>query len=302
MGEFIYFTEEQKERANTVSIADILQKEHEEAESACKSDTREKTPKRNRNVLFPPEKNDTMKRVYAYLMQKRHISRETLTQNGYKKIQILGPVCKDWNEDLKNLHGEEAAPAQEHPKIAECGGWISILKPMAESVDAKYATKQYICRYYQEIYNALKKGRENKYLEEAFDEAGMLLAGVLVRCMEKEGRALGKETDTVQILDNLQKRYRPHQDKGNFHTRIRNMQKAFSDTMEVFDTKDLSLKENKELLVKKCMGLTMECIRAHIFVAVDYQEPVMGQAHGNQNTQESGMEAQNKRGMALCSQ
>lgn len=531
MGEFIYFTEEQKERANAVPIADILQKEHEEversgnewrwkrhksvtfrgnnwyrhsqqvgshaidfmqeffgmsypeaviylldgetgqdihrdrqgvqnnavpknrkrqkqgekrqvsnaeAESACKSDTLEQTPKKERDVLIPPEKNETMKRVYAYLMQKRHISREILsfyarqgtlyesaghhnavfagvdkegnirhihkkgtcsdgksfrmngdgsdacygfghagkgnrlyvfeapidllsfltlypkgwqensyitlngvaehamlqmlkdypyldtavlcldhdpagieacgrlaeilTQNGYKKIQILRPACKDWNEDLKNLHGEEAAPAQGHPKIAECGVWISILKPVAESVDTKYATKQYICRYYQEIYNALKKGRKKKHLEEAFDEAGMLLTGVLVRCMEKEGRALGKETDTVQILDNLQKRYRPYQDKGNFHTRIRNMQKAFSDTMEVFDTKDLSLKENKELLVKKCMGLTMECIRAHIFVAVDYQEPVMGQAHGNQNTQEPGMEAQNERGMVLCSQ
>lgn len=32
MGEFIYFTEEQKERANAVHIADILQKEHEEIE------------------------------------------------------------------------------------------------------------------------------------------------------------------------------------------------------------------------------------------------------------------------------
>ncbi len=498
MGEFIYFTEEQKERANAVPIADILQKEHEEVERSGnewrwkrhksvtfrgsnwyrhsqqvgshaidfmqeffgmtypeavtyllngetgqtvhrnRQDAPVRTAKKEKNVLIPPEKNDTMKRVYAYLMQKRHISREILSffakqgtlyesaghhnavfagvdkegnirhihkkgtcsdgksfrmngdgsdacygfgyagkgnrlyvfeapidllsfltlypkgwqensyitlngvaehamlqmlrdyphldtailcldhdpagieacgrlaeilaQNNCKKIQILRAACKDWNEDLKNLHGEEAVPAQEHPKIEECGAWISVLKPVAESVDAKYATKQYICRYYQEIYNALKKGREKKHLEEAFDEAGMLLAGVLVRCMEKEGKALGKEADTAQILDNLQKRYRPHRDKGNFHTRIRNMQKAFSETMEVFDTKDLSLKENKEMLVKKCMGLTMECIRAHIFVAVDFQEPVMGQAQGDQDTQAPVTTAQNERGMALCSQ
>lgn len=72
--------------------------------------------------------------------------------------------------------------------------------------------------------------------------------------------------------------------------------------MEVFDTKDLSLKENKELLVKKCMGLTMECIRAHIFVVVDYQEPVMGQEQGERDTQAPETAAQNERGMALCSQ
>ena len=32
MGDFIYFTEEQKERANAVSIMDILKQEHEEVE------------------------------------------------------------------------------------------------------------------------------------------------------------------------------------------------------------------------------------------------------------------------------
>ena len=34
MGDFIYFTDEQKERANSVAIMDILTKEHEEVERA----------------------------------------------------------------------------------------------------------------------------------------------------------------------------------------------------------------------------------------------------------------------------
>ena len=71
------------------------------------------------------------------------------------------------------------------------------------------------------------------------------------------------------------------------------MQKVFAETMEVLDTKDLNQKENKELFVKKCMSLTMECIRAHIFVAVDYQEPVSSQSHRAQTTEG---------GMLLCSQ
>lgn len=162
-------------------------------------------------------------------------------------------------------------------------------------MDGKYATKSYVCRYYQDIYEALKKGRTKEHLEDAFDGAGMLLAGVLVRRMEKEGRELGWETDTGQILDNLQKRYRPHRDKGNFNTRIRNMQKAFEEVMEVFDTKDLSRKENKELLVKKCMSLTMECIKTHIFVAVEYQQPRMIQKETAQieegNAQQEGVMA-----------
>lgn len=292
-------------RSNAVPKSRKRQKQGEkrqvpnaEVGSACKSDTSGQTLKKERDELIPPEKNETMKRVYAYLMQKRHISREILSffarqgtlyesaghhnavfagvdkegnirhihkkgtcsdgksfrmngngsdasygfgyagkgnrlyvfeasidllsfltlypkewqensyitlngvaehamlrmlrdypdldpvvlcldhdpagieacgrlteilvQNDCKKIQVLRPACKDWNEDLKNLHGEESVPAQEHPKIMECGAWISVLKQVAESVDVKYAKKQYICRYYQEIYNALKKGRAKK--------------------------------------------------------------------------------------------------------------------------------------------
>ena len=176
MGEFIYFTEEQKERANAVHIADILQKEHEEVErsgnewrwkrhssvtfrgnswyrhsqqagshaidfmqeffgmtypeavtylldgetgqvirggsqkipvraaSGNIKQQKEKVQKAKdtkkiqegtanpvqpvntdmskadkKKFSVPPEKNDTMKRVYAYLMSKRHISREILS-------------------------------------------------------------------------------------------------------------------------------------------------------------------------------------------------------------------------------
>ena len=61
---------------------------------------------------------------------------------------------------------------------------------------------------------------------------------------------------------------------NDFKARLRNMQKAFEELMEVFDKKDLSLKENKEEFVKKCMSLTMECIKAHIFVATEYEEPI----------------------------
>ena len=159
MGDFIYFTEEQKERANAVQIADILRREHEEVErsgnewrwkrhrsvtflgsswyrhsrqvgshaidfmqeffgmsyteavsylldgeqgqiiergkrqetkrkpakagkgrqAVDKEQTEERKEPKEPNELKPPEKNPTMKRVYAYLLQKRHIDREILS-------------------------------------------------------------------------------------------------------------------------------------------------------------------------------------------------------------------------------
>ena len=189
---------------------------------------------------------------------------EILVRNGYGAVKRLQSACKDWNEDLKGRYGEETNPAQEHPRVMECRAWTEVLKEVTESINVKYANRSYICRYYQDIYNELKKGRGMEQLTDAFDWLGMLLTGVLVRCMEKEGIALGRETSAGQILENLSKRYQPHKDKGNFNTRIRQMQAAFEETLEVFDTKDLEQKENQELLARKCMSLAMECIRAHI--------------------------------------
>ena len=213
--------------------------------------------------------------------------------------EILIPTHKDWNEDLKGRYGEETIPAQEHPRVMECRAWTEVLKEVTESINIKYANRSYICRYYQDIYNELKKCRGREQLTDAFDGPGMLLTGVLVRCMEKEGIALGRETSADQILENLSKRYQPHKDKGNFNTRIRQMQAAFEETLEVFDTKDLEQKEDQELLARKCMSLAMECIRAHIFVAIDCGEEQMKPA--KQTVKEQKMEHQ-EGGMMLCSQ
>ena len=224
---------------------------------------------------------------------------EILARNGYGAVKQLQSACKDWNEDLKGRYGEKTIPAQEHPRVMECRAWTEVLKEVTESINIKYANRSYICRYYQDIYNELKKGRGREQLTDAFDGPGMLLTGVLVRCMEKEGIALGRETSADQILENLSKRYQPHKDKGNFNTRIRQMQAAFEETLEVFDTKDLEQKEDQELLARKCMSLAMECIRAHIFVAIDCGEEQMKPA--KQNVKEQKVEHQ-EGGMMLCSQ
>ena len=42
---------------------------------------------------------------------------EILIQNGYKKIQILRPACKDWNEDLKICMGRRQLLHRSIPRL-----------------------------------------------------------------------------------------------------------------------------------------------------------------------------------------
>lgn len=465
MGEFIYFTEEQKERANAVRILDILRRENEDVERSGNEwrwkrhksvtfrgnswyrhsqqtgsyaidfvreffgmsfpeavtyllngetgqliDTKDsvKEKKSEKKKLVIPKKNGDMKRVYAYLMKKRHINREVITyfvkegtlyesadhhnivfagmdkegnirhihkkgtnsdgknfrineegsepafgfghlgisnklyvfeapidllsfltlypgkwkENSYivlngvsehallrmlkdfpnlnevilcldhdaagieacgrlaeivmcegeYKVKRLYSYYKDWNEDLKNMSGEEAIPAEEHPKQAECRRWIDTLKGTVASLDRKYGDRGNICNYYQQMIKQLKNSPTLENLESAFDGMGMVLTGVLVKCIENELEEFGQSTNAEAVMENLYKQYRPYKDKGNLTTRIRKLQEAYEETMEAFQENKIKNKENVELLVKKCMSFSMKCIEAHIFVATDYQK------------------------------
>lgn len=197
------------------------------------------------------------------------------------RVKMLQPANKDWNEDLKAQNGMEPIPAKEHPGIAECRAWCETLKQTAEGISLKYATAEYLKRYHCEMYQTLKKGTGMEQLEDAFDGDGLILAGVAVRIMERYGRELGMDAAPGQIIDNLCGRYRPHKDKGNLKSRLVDMQNAFESVMACFAGTGPGTGEEKETLIKKCVGLTMECIRAHIFVAeklqVQKQEGGMGQ-------------------------
>lgn len=185
------------------------------------------------------------------------------------QIQILQPVYKDWNEDLKYKHGLEPIMAREHPAIEECLAWGKELKKAADSIDEKFATMESLLHYFKGIHDELKNGQDWEHLEDAFDGYGLLLAGIAIKYIAKCGKELGKDIEVDQIIDHLCRRYYPHKDKGNLKTRLKNFQKVFDELIEVHQTKDLELPENKELFVKKCMGLSMECVKTHIFLHLE---------------------------------
>ena len=187
------------------------------------------------------------------------------------RVRMLQPANKDWNEDLKARNGLEPAPAREHPGIMECRAWCETLKRTAEDISLKYATAECLKRYHHEMYQTLQKGTGVEQLEDAFDGNGLILAGIAVRVMERYGRELGRDAAPGQIVDNLCRRYRPHKDKGNLKSRLVDMQSAFESVVACFGGTGPETDGEIETLIKKCVGLTMECIRAHIFVAEKLQ-------------------------------
>lgn len=201
--------------------------------------------------------------------------KEILKEQGYLQVKRLQSEYKDWNEDLKVRKGHYGIPAREHPKILEFATWAEVMKELCRDTNLKYATKEYLIRYYNGIYDDLKDGLTKDNLEAAFDGNGLLLSGMAVKCVERFGKELGKDTGSAEIIDYLKNHYQPHKDKGNAKTKIRELQRCFEEVMEIYNKLDMSRPENKELAAKKCMSLALSCVQAHIFVSVDMKNMTM---------------------------
>lgn len=187
------------------------------------------------------------------------------------QVRMLQSACKDWNEDLKAANGVRAVPAEEHPKITACHEWMDEIREICNAVELKLATPENMQHYYDSIQTELGKGYDREHLETAFEGAGLLLSSVAVKCVERYGRELGRDANVDGILKHLERRYHPHQDKVNLRTRIQNLQESFEETANASKL-DLSQSANMELAAKKCMSLALECVKAHLFVAVDMKE------------------------------
>lgn len=201
-------------------------------------------------------------------------------------VKMLQSIYKDWNEDLKARNSVYAIPAQEHPKIKECASWIEVMKEVCRNMNIQYATKESLIRYYRGIYEELKDGLTKESVDAAFDGEALLLSGIAIKCVERYGKCMRKDTNSDAILEHLKKCYQPHKDKGNIKTKIRNLQQSFEAVMAVMEEKDkieiitnpkekeTAQTEYLEEASRKCMSLAMECVRAHIFCACEEFLPV----------------------------
>ena len=201
---------------------------------------------------------------------------EIVMCEGDYKVKRLQSKYKDWNEDLKNFNGVDAIPAEEHPKIMECRNWINKLQKTVAPLDAKYGTKAMICKYYNDMSKLLKKEHSMENLITALDGPGMILTGVLLKCVESISEEMGKPKKAKDVLEELYRTYRPYKDKVGLENRVRKLHEKFETVLNAFRKAD----DEKEILMKECMSLSMECIKAHIFIATDYQKMQLEERKG----------------------
>lgn len=143
---------------------------------------------------------------------------DVLRERGYTQVIALRSQQKDWNEDLKALHGLEAIPAQEHPQLIVadlvCQRVMKTL-PMAKGNQAAVQIPGLIAQYQA----SLHRDRPDQAMGWMEHASALALAAA-----RREYRQIGRDLSPEQLESALRRRIKPHRNRSGLNSRARDIE------------------------------------------------------------------------------
>ena len=189
---------------------------------------------------------------------------EILREQSRAEVFSLKPRYKDWNEDLKAARGREALPAEEHPQLLLCAAFF---RNLLEREEGKGQAS---------VHSLLDRGRQAAWLT-----AGMKLPApdlreevtgwcqdMVLQCLaleQKEFLLAGLSApDNGQWLKGLQKRYLPHQNRGSWEEKNKEIRRQLEAIKQQADKMGEIGNQGHPQLVESSRQLALDCVRLQV--------------------------------------
>lgn len=161
--------------------------------------------------------------------------KEILGKEGYDKVSRLASRNKDWNEDLKEMHGMDPVPAREHPRLISFREMCVWLKGTVGTGDTDDTSMKKIGDAFHHMKLLMKRkemyqeghGEEIQACLEEMSRAGFHL---LWKSRWDEGPSCTKELLANQLFQS----YQPHKDRGKIRMKSEELRKAVEDMEHVW--------------------------------------------------------------------
>ena len=198
--------------------------------------------------------------------------RDILAERGYPDTEVLQSVWKDWNEDVKALHGITPIPASEHPKLALLPKVCDELSGLCESLASHKDIRAFLTDCAQKLEPLTASGKtapENTGVAaeclECMAAGSLLLLKDLCRQMERPVTA-------EQLVCRLQSEYKPHEDRGWLRSRMEDIRRDLADIGRQIDTSGIRSEDDMKRLCRSYMSLALDCVKARMFVELESPE------------------------------
>ena len=167
---------------------------------------------------------------------------DILCKHGYTQSAPLRSTNKDWDEDLKEQHGLEPQPPEEHPQLIVAGTICERIGAKCKAVRPEQASYQ-IPRLLQQYQNDLHWGRFEQAMDHMETMSALALSVVLREC-----RQMGTVLTEEQGARFLQSHIHPHQNRGSLKTRTTEIGMEFQSVLAKMLWKAFVLKWSRKPL------------------------------------------------------
>lgn len=189
---------------------------------------------------------------------------EILREQSRAEVSSLKPRHKDWNEDLKAARGREALPAEEHPQLLLCAAFFRNLSERGEG------------KGLGSVHSLLDRGRQAAWLmaglklpsSDLREEVTGWCGDMVLQCLaleQKEFLLAGLSApDNGQWLTELQKKYFPHNNRGSWEEKNKEIRRQLGAIKQQVDKMGEIGNQGHPQLVESYRQLALDCVRLHV--------------------------------------
>lgn len=197
--------------------------------------------------------------------------KELLGKQGHDKVTRLVSRNKDWNEDLKEVHGVQPVPAREHPGLVSFRNLCIWLKGLPEIDDTEEISRKKIESAYHHLSILLK--RQEMYREDHDKEILMCLEEMAAAGFQLLWAGHKGQTPCTkeQLAGSLFRSYQPHKDRGNMRKKMEGLKK----TVEAMGNINMAYRTGKCNMNQwrdTCIQFVQACLRLHVQLTITQKE------------------------------
>ena len=211
----------------------------------------------------------TADEVYAYRIALNKLDdiakgHDTLRERGIAAAPLRSQY-KDWNADLKALHGLPAEPAEEHPQLLAADPICQRIGAAVSSGVAKpEQAEQKLPILLQDYKNHLHQGRFDRAMDAMELAAAMALSSAL-----REFRQMGKVVSPQQGAERLRQSIQPHHNRGSLKNRADEIAMELQRILAQKASAGICGRESKESLAYRWLELAASCAKVPIRYEAD---------------------------------
>ena len=175
--------------------------------------------------------------------------------------------CKDWNEDIKAMHGKDAIPSSKHKKMelytANCNQMFAEIDEIMSSL----GNGERVSKYKGHAIFDVTKGmidRANKAVTDSevvrcYNELGKTL--VIGYCVRQ--RQMGDDFSLDELKQKFADMYKPHKDYESVAVLEKNIEKALQDLNKRANEKEGFSKDEIGVFQNEFLRIASDCFRLH---------------------------------------